>query len=225
MKLSVIIPAYNEQLTIIEVLQRVQEVELEKEIIVVNDGSTDGTGDLLNQRAAKNVHIVHLPVNGGKGAAIREGLRHATGEVVVIQDADLEQDPQAYRAMLEFITSGKARVVYGSRFAKPALNVRWANWFANRLLTWLTNLLYGSQLTDMETAYKMFRREVILDIPLNCQRFEFEPEVTAKLLKRGEPILELPIDYSPRTRDQGKKIGWRDGVEAIVTIIRYRFAD
>lgn len=225
MKLSVLIPVYNEQLTIDEVLRRVQEVDLEKDIVVVNDGSTDGTAELLKRHVDANMQVVHLPTNAGKGLAIREGLRYVRGDVVVIQDADLELNPNEYHAMLEPIMSGETRVVYGSRFAAAAPGIRWSTRLANMVLTKLTNLLYHGNLTDMETAYKMFRREAVAGIRLTCRRFEFEPEVTAKLLKLGERIVEVPVAYSPRNRDEGKKIGWRDGLTALLTVVRYRFQD
>ncbi|HUZ76102.1 MAG TPA: glycosyltransferase family 2 protein [Chloroflexota bacterium] len=222
MKLSVIIPVYNEHQTIREVIDKVQSVDLEKEIIVVDDGSTDGTADLLDGHHGSNLQVIHLPVNSGKGSAVREGLRHVQGDVVVIQDADLELDPEEYHRMLEPIRQG-ANVVYGSRFKGSPANMRRGTRLVNRAITHIFNVLFGCQLTDMETAYKMFRTEVILATPLTAERFEFEPEVTAKLLRRGEIIVEVPIGYAPRTRDEGKKIGWRDGLQALLTMLRWRF--
>jgi glycosyltransferase involved in cell wall biosynthesis len=224
MKLSVIIPVYNEESTIGEVIDKVRAVELpvEREIIVVDDGSTDHTADILAKRQ-HDVTFVHFSrINFGKGAAIRIGLTYVTGDVVIIQDADLELDPNEYKLLLSPIIAGEANVVYGSRFLKanPAISRRTI--VANRFLTWLTNVLYGSQLTDMETAYKAFRAEIVTGIDLHCHRFEFEPEVTGKLLRAGYKIMEVPISYNPRTEAEGKKINWRDGVTAIVTLLKYR---
>ncbi len=226
MKLSVIIPVYNEETTIGEVIDKVREVELPvtREIIVVDDGSTDQTAEILAQRQ-QDVTFVHFSrINFGKGAAIRIGLTYVTGDVVIIQDADLELDPNEYKLLLAPIMAGEANVIYGSRFLKPNPDISRRTIWANRFLTWLTNALYGSSLTDMETAYKAFRAEVVNSINLQCHRFEFEPEVTAKLLRAGYTINEVPISYNPRTTEEGKKIGWRDGVTAISTLLKYRFS-
>ena len=225
MKLSVIIPAYNEESTIGEVIDKVLKVELplNREVIIVDDGSTDHTIDILEQRR-EDVQIVHFSrINFGKGAAIRIGLTYVTGDIVIIQDADLELDPTEYKLLLAPILAGEAEVVYGSRFLKPNPNISRRTILANRFLTWLTNFLYRSQLTDMETAYKAFRSEVVNSLNLQCHRFEFEPEVTAKLLRAGHRIYEVPISYNPRTTEEGKKIGWHDGVTAIWTLLKYRF--
>ncbi|MCB0195513.1 MAG: glycosyltransferase family 2 protein [Anaerolineae bacterium] len=227
MKLSVVIPVYNEESTISQVIDKVREVELplEREIIVVDDGSTDETVDILARRQ-KDVTFVHFSrINFGKGAAIRVGLTYVTGDIVIIQDADLELDPNEYRLLLEPILAGQAKVVYGSRFLKPNPNIRRRTLLANKFLTWFTNVLYGSRLTDMETAYKAFKADVIAGIKLDCHRFEFEPEVTGKLLRKGFDIKEVPISYNPRTEEEGKKIGWRDGYTAIWTLLKYRLAD
>ncbi|HRV93712.1 MAG TPA: glycosyltransferase family 2 protein [Anaerolineae bacterium] len=227
MKLSVIIPVYNEESTISQVIDKVREVELplDREIIVVDDGSTDHTADILTQRQ-KDVTFVHFSrINFGKGAAIRVGLTYVTGDIVIIQDADLELDPNEYRLLLKPILAGQANVVYGSRFLKPNPNIRRRTLLANKFLTWFTNLLYGSHLTDMETAYKAFKADVIAGIKLDCHRFEFEPEVTGKLLRQGYTIKEVPISYNPRTEEEGKKIGWRDGYTAIWTLLKYRLSE
>ena len=224
MKLSVIIPVFNEESTIGEVIDRVRQVELpvEKEIIVVDDGSTDHTVDILEQRQ-QDVTFVHFSrINFGKGAAIRVGLTYVTGDVVIIQDADLELDPNEYKLLLKPILSGEANVVYGSRFLQAAANIPRHTIVANKFLTWFTNLLYGSRLTDMETAYKAFRAGIVKGLDLQCHRFEFEPEVTAKLLRAGHRITEVPVSYNPRTADEGKKIGWRDGLNALWTLLKYR---
>ncbi|HEV8311024.1 MAG TPA: glycosyltransferase family 2 protein [Methylomirabilota bacterium] len=226
MKLSVIIPVYNEESTIRHVLERVRAVDvgMPMELIVVDDGSTDRTAETLRSEAT-NVSIVHFSrVNSGKGTAIRVGLTYASGDVVIIQDADLELDPQDFRQVLKPIVDGKAEIVYGSRFLTPAPGISLKTRVANRLLTALTNLLYRSRLTDMETAYKAFRRSVLDDIRLSCRRFDFEPEVTAKLLRRGHTIAEVPISYRPRSSAEGKKIRFSDGLVAIWTLLKYRIA-
>ena len=226
MKLSVIIPAYNEEATISEVIDKVRAVDLpvEREIIVVDDGSTDHTVEILEQRQ-QDVTFVHFSrINFGKGAAIRIGLTYVTGDIVIIQDADLELDPNEYKLLLQPILTDQAQVVYGSRFlqANPLISRRTI--IANKFLTWLTNVLYQAHLTDMETAYKAFQAEIVTGLQLTCHRFEFEPEVTAKLLQAGYRIREVPVSYNPRTADEGKKINWRDGVTAIWTLLKYRLS-
>lgn len=223
--LSVIIPVYNEESTIGELLRQVSVVPIEKEIIVVDDGSTDRTGEILRAHSSQVTRIHDSAANLGKGAAIRMGLTYVTGDIVILQDADLELNPAEYRHLIEPIESGKTNVVYGTRFARRADRVPLRTRLANRVLVILTNLLYGSALTDMETAYKVFRATTVRRLHLEARRFEIEPEITAKLLRSGERIYEVPIAYRPRTQDEGKKIGWRDGIVAIWTLVRLRIAD
>jgi glycosyltransferase involved in cell wall biosynthesis len=229
LKLSVIVPVYNEELTIGEIVERIRAVDIgdiQKEIIIANDGSDDGTQQAINEspwRSDVRVQVHHSPINLGKGAAIRLGLRHATGDVILIQDADLELDPREYGALLAPIVAGRANVVYGSRFLRRERGrIRIRTRVANRLLTWVTNLLYGARLTDMETGYKVFRREVLEGIRLRCVGFDFEPEFTAKVLLAGQRIAEVSIDYHPRQLDEGKKISWTDGLDALYILIKYR---
>jgi glycosyltransferase involved in cell wall biosynthesis len=226
-KLSVIIPCYNEKTTIEEIIRRVRAVELANEIIVVDDGSTDGTRDILAQIDPQDdLKIVLHERNQGKGAAVRTGFQAAAGDVLLIQDADLEYDPREYPTLLKPIEEGITSVVYGSRFlGGPRKAMFFWNMVANRTLTLITNILYNSILSDMETCYKVFRAEVVKDIPLRSRRFDFEPEVTAKILKRGYRIYEVPISYNGREWNEGKKISWRDGVIALWTLVRYRFTN
>lgn len=226
-RLSVIIPCYNEVNTVAEIIRRVRAVKLAHEIIVVDDGSTDGTRDVLAQvEPGDDLKIIYHPHNMGKGAAVRTGFQNATGDVFLIQDADLEYDPREYPILLRPIEEGIAKVVYGSRFlGGPRKAMFFWNMVANRTLTFITNLLYNAILSDMETCYKVFRAEVIRDIPLRSRRFDFEPEVTAKILKRGYRIYEVPISYNGREWYEGKKISWKDGVIALWTLLRYRFTD
>jgi dolichol-phosphate mannosyltransferase len=228
MKLSVIVPVYNEEQTIGAVIERIRAVDLgdiEKEIIVANDGSDDGTRRAIDEgpwRDDPTVRILHSPINLGKGAAVRLGLQAATGDVLLTQDADLELNPDEYGNLLAPILNGAAVVVYGSRFLQhnPAISFRTR--FANRLLTMLANILFGGRLTDMETGYKVFRREVLQKVRLRCVGFDFEPEITAKILRAGYRIVEVPIGYSPRRVDEGKKIRWIDGVDAVYVLLKCR---
>ena len=230
MKLSVIVPVYNEEQTIGAVIERIRAVDLgaiEKEIIVANDGSDDGTRRAIDEgpwREDPAVRILHSPINLGKGAAVRLGLQYATGDVLLTQDADLELNPDEYGNLLAPILAGTAVVVYGSRFLgrNPAISFRTR--FANRMLTMLTNVLFGGRLTDMETGYKVFRREVLQKVRLRCVGFDFEPEITAKILRAGFNIAEVPIGYSPRRVDEGKKIRWTDGVDAVYVLLKCRLA-
>jgi len=228
MKLSIIIPVYNEEQTIGEVIERVWMVALdgvEREVIIANDGSSDGTRlaiDASRWSHDTRVKIYNSPINLGKGAAVRFGIGMATGDILLVQDADLELDPNEYGRLLAPILDGRTDVVYGSRFLKPTARVAFRRRVANQFLTVLTNILFGARLTDMETAYKVFRREALDGIRLRCVGFDFEPEITAKLLRAGRRIVEVPIGYQPRREDEGKKIRWIDGVDAIYTLIKCR---
>ncbi len=228
MTLSVVIPVYNERGTVEEILARVQAVNLAEEIIIVDDGSIDGTRELLQEIVPhhKNVQLIVHEKNQGKGAAVRSGIKAAGGDLILIQDADLEYDPRDYPTLLAPIKDGKADVVYGSRFlGGPHRVTMFWHMVANKLLTLMTNLLYNSILTDMETGYKLFRSEIIKAIPLRAQRFDFEPEITAKLLKRNARIFEVPISFDPREYSEGKKIGLKDAFQAVWVLIKYRFVD
>ena len=224
-KLSVVIPVYNEKKSLLEIIHRVRSVPIEKEIILVDDFSTDGTRDLLHDLERQEFKVLYHEKNKGKGAALRTGFQHATGEFVIVQDADLEYDPNDYSKLLQPIVDGKADVVYGSRFSGHRSNMTSLHTLGNLFLTWITNVFYRTSITDMETCYKLFRRETIQGIRIECNRFNFEPEVTAKLLKRGLRIVEVPISYSGRSFSEGKKITWRDGFSAVWTLIKYRFRE
>ncbi|MEX1018928.1 MAG: glycosyltransferase family 2 protein [Litorilinea sp.] len=246
MRLSIIMPVYNERTTLEEIVNQVLNVDLtvnadranpfrggpialERELIVVDDGSTDGTREILDrwrEEANPAMQIIYHEHNRGKGAALRTGFEHATGDIFVIQDADLEYDPRDYVKLLEPIIEGRAPVVYGSRFmGGPRAAMSLTHTLGNKLLTLLTNVLYGTSLSDMETCYKCFRRDVIEGMILRSRAFEIEPELTAKILKRGYTIFEVPISYHGREFHEGKKIGWRDGLPAIRTLLKYRFVD
>jgi glycosyltransferase involved in cell wall biosynthesis len=224
-KLSVIVPVFNERNTVAEIVRQMRAVDLlvEREIVIVDDGSGDGTRDVLSQLADSTVHVVLHPHNRGKGAAIRTGLAQVTGDLVLIQDADLEYDPDDWPKLLAPMLKGRAQVVYGSRFTGERRNMLFLHWIGNRFLSLLTNVLYNTTLSDMETCYKLFDRELIDSIDLRSERFDFEPEITAKILRRGIRIYEVPISYSGREFDEGKKITWRDGVVAVKTLVKYRF--
>lgn len=231
-RLSVLMPVFNEEETIERIIHDVLSLPLDLELIVVDDGSTDGTRTRL--RALEDAHtsclkVVYAPRNAGKGSAIRIALSHAKGSVVVIQDADHEYDPQDFLPMLAQIRAGAA-VVYGTRLSPQARRLndegsRNKFFLARRLLPWLTNRLFGTSLTDEATCYKMFRRDVLLSIPLRCERFDFCPEVTAKVARRGFRIYEVPIHYHARTEAQGKKIGWRDAFDAVIALFKFRLMD
>ena len=228
MKVSIIIPVYNEKPTFRLVLERVLAAPLPgdcaREVIVVDDGSTDGTAGVIEEFQSAGVVVSHSAVNVGKGAALRAGIEAASGDIILVQDGDLEYDPRDYLQVLHPVVGGDAPVVYGSRFHKPLPGMRWANWIANRVLTGAANLLFNARITDEATAYKAFRADVIRRVQLTCRRFEFCPEVTAKLRRLGYRIQEVPISYHPRTLQQGKKIRSRDGFHALWTLIKYRFA-
>jgi len=246
LKLSIVMPVYNERATLEEIVRLVRTVDLtvnpagdnpilggpiavERELVIVDDGSTDGTRDILAQwkkDPPPDMHIVFHEVNGGKGAALRTGFEHATGDLIVIQDADLEYDPRDYVRLLEPILEGRAPVVYGSRFlGGPRAAMSLSHTVGNKMLTIVTNIFYGTSLSDMETCYKCFRRDVLVGVPLRSRRFEIEPELTAKILKRGYTIYEVPISYNGRAFHEGKKITWRDGITALRTLAKYRFVD
>ncbi len=245
-KLSIIMPVYNERTTLEEIVQRVRDVNLtvdpdgqnhflrgpitlERELVIVDDGSTDGTREILDQwrdQKPSDMLIVFHEQNGGKGAALRTGFEHATGDILVIQDADLEYDPRDYVKLLVPLLEGRSPVIYGSRFlGGQRATMSLSHMLGNKFLTILTNVLYGTSLSDMETCYKCFRRDVIADMPLRSRRFEIEPELTAKILKRGYTIFEVPISYNGRVFHEGKKISWLDGWPAIRTLLKYRFVD
>jgi len=224
-KLSVIVPVFDERNTVVEIVRRMRAVELpvDLEIVIVDDGSTDGTRDVLRQLADSTVRVINHEANRGKGAAIRTGLTHVTGDLVLVQDADLEYDPEDWPKLIAPMLRGKARVVYGSRFTGERRNMLFLHWIGNRFLSLVTNVLYNTTLSDMETCYKLFDRTLLDGITLRAQRFEFEPEVTAKILRQGVRIYEVPISYTGREFDEGKKITWRDGFVALWTLVKYRF--
>ena len=228
MKLSVIIPVYNEKDTVGKIIEKVMEVPVDKEIIVVDDGSTDSTKMVLREIIEKNkdvIKVIFKEKNEGKGAAIREGIKYVSGDVVVIQDADLEYDPMDFLKMLKIMEEKNAKVVYGSRILGKNKKSSFLFYLGGRLLSFVANILYNAKITDEPTCYKMFRTEVIRSINLRCKGFEFCPEITAKVRKKGHKIFEVPIRYRPRSVKEGKKIRWKDGIVAIWTLIKYRFID
>ena len=225
--ISIVVPVFNEARTVAEVISRLIAIDLPapREILVVNDGSTDGTREVLDRLVERpELRVIHAEKNGGKGSAIRIGFGRATGTIVAIQDADLELDPAQIAALVQPILDGRTKVVYGSRFLAGRPAAPWLSIVANQVLTGMTNVLYGSRITDMETCYKVMTADVARSLNLEANRFDIEPEITAKLLRAGHAILELPIRFEPRSRAQGKKIGWRDGVRAIQVLLKYRFS-
>ena len=223
-KISILIPVYNEKKSLMEILKKVEDVDfgLEKEIILIDDFSTDGTKDLYSQISHK---ILYHDKNKGKGAALRTGLKEATGDIIIIQDADLEYNPEDYKPLVDLVIKDCADVVYGSRLANTQNheNFLFLSFLANTVLSFLTRLLFGVYISDMETCYKVFRADVIKDIEIESNRFDFEPEITAKVLKKDIRYMESPISYNARTNAEGKKIGWKDGVQAIWALIKYRY--
>jgi glycosyltransferase involved in cell wall biosynthesis len=228
-KLSIIVPVYNERTTVVEVLRRMRAVELpdgiDREIIVVDDGSSDGTRDVLRQLGDSTVRILLHDGNRGKGAAVRTGIQVASGDYVLIQDADLEYDPEDWPTLINPVLRGRARVVYGSRFTGERRNMLFLHWVGNRMLSLVTNVLYNTTLSDMETCYKLVDRSLLMELGLRSDRFDIEPEITAKILKRRIRIYEVPISYTGREFDEGKKITWRDGFAALWTLVKFRFAN
>ena len=233
MKISIIVPVYNEEKTISKILDKLSKVNLKikKEIIIVDDGSKDRSKELIegyieNKKRNKTEDYRFIPKeNPGKGSAIKEGIKSATGDIITIQDADLEYNPEDYKKLIKPIIQNKAEVVYGSRFLKEHKPMYKTYFLGNKLLTLLTKILYNSEITDMETCYKVFRSDIIKNIKIKANRFDFEPEVTARILKQGIKIKEIPISYSPRSIEEGKKINWKDGLQAIWTLIYWRFRD
>jgi len=225
--LSILVPVFDEAGTLATIIDRLRAIDLPlpREIVIINDGSTDGTREVADalSRGDGELLVIHTARNAGKGAAIRSGLAAARGTIIAIQDADLELDPAQLAALVAPIMIGAAPVVYGSRFLAGRPDVPFLTLAANRVLTAATNLLYGSRLTDMETCYKIMRTSIARGLDLESNRFEIEPEITAKLLRAGHRIVELPVRYEPRRRDHGKKIKWRDGVHALRVLLRYRF--
>lgn len=232
MKVSIIVPVYNEEKTVSQILERIKKVKLsiEKEIIVIDDSSTDNT--LTHLQRQKNIILISHEENKGKGAAIKSGLERATGDIILIQDADLEYDPEDYPKLIKPILENEVYVVYGSRFLNKKFKVVGKNrtilpihLLGNKVLSLIASILYGPKLTDMETCYKVFKKEVIKDIHIKSNRFEFEPEITSKILKKGYKIKEIPINYNPRSFKEGKKITAKDGIKSIYSLIKYRFND
>ncbi|HEY1827739.1 MAG TPA: glycosyltransferase family 2 protein [Acidimicrobiales bacterium] len=223
--LTVIMPVYNERTTVAEIIRRMRAVDLPVllQVVVVDDGSSDGTDKVLRAVEDSTIRVISHQVNQGKGAAIRTGLAASKGDLVLIQDADLEYDPDDWPRLLDPVLKGKARVVYGSRFTGERKNMLPLHWFGNRFLSLVTNILYSSTLSDMETCYKLFDAQVLEGMTIVSDRFDFEPEVTAKVLRRGHRIYEVPISYAGREMHEGKKITWRDGFRALGALVRFRF--
>lgn len=227
MDITVVMPVYNEKDTLEEILKRVRKTGIPDQIVLVDDGSEDGTREILHGlEGQEDLDIIYHEANQGKGAAVRTGFDHAEGDVIIIQDADLEYDPREYPQLLAPIEEGLADVVYGSRFlGAPRRVAMFWHMVANKLLTLMTNILYDTILTDMETGYKVFKKEIVEDMELHAKRFEFEPEFTAKILKRNVKIFEVPITFNPRDYQEGKKIGLKDAFEAVWALLKYRVVD
>ncbi|NIT35294.1 MAG: glycosyltransferase [candidate division Zixibacteria bacterium] len=227
MKLSIVIPVYNEEATVKEIIDRCRALPLDKEVVVVDDGSSDGTANVLaKEDGVDGVAVRYHEKNRGKGAAIRTGIEECTGDIVVIQDADLEYVPEEFPDLIQPIVDGYADVVYGSRFLGTHRVFKVLHYFGNKFLTLITNILYDTMLTDMETCYKAFRAEVIKNVRIKSDRFNFEPEITAKVFKQKKlRVYEMPISYHGRDYDEGKKITWLDGIPALWALIKYRFTD
>ncbi len=231
MKISIIVPVYNEEKTISKILDRLSKVDLKikKEIIIVDDGSKDCSKEVIekyikNKKRDNNIkYKFKTKENGGKGSAIKEGIKSAVGEIITIQDADLEYNPEDFKKLIKPIIQNKAEVVYGSRFLKAHKPLYRIYFLGNKFLTFLTKMLYNSEITDMETCYKVFKSEVIKKIDIKANKFDIEPEITARILKQKIKIIEIPISYSPRSIEEGKKINWKDGLQAIWTLVYWRF--
>jgi len=224
-KLSIVIPVYNERRTIAEAVRRARTTELpvDREILIIDDGSTDGTGEIINRLADSTVRVFRQPTNLGKGAALRRGFQESTGDFVVIYDADLEYDPRDWPKLLRPVLEGEARAVYGSRFTGERRNMLFWHWVGNRFLSLVTNVLYNTTLSDMETCSKLIEGDLVRSLCLTSSRFDIEPEITAKLLRTGVRIYEVPIRYAGREVEEGKKISWRDGFPALWALVKYRF--
>jgi glycosyltransferase involved in cell wall biosynthesis len=222
--LSVIVPVFNERNTVGEIIRRMRKVDLpvDLQIVVVDDASGDGTDKILAALEDSTVRVVRHPTNQGKGAAVRTGLEYARGDLVLIQDADLEYDPDDWPKLLAPILKGKATVVYGSRFTGERKNMLFLHWIGNRFLSLVTNILYNTTISDMETCYKLFDHKTIAGLTIESNRFDFEPEITAKVLRRGHRIYEVPISYAGRELGEGKKITWRDGFGALWALVKFR---
>lgn len=226
MKLSIVVPIYNEEKTLRVILKKILDQPLEKEVILVDDGSTDGTREILKSLDHPEVRVILLPENRGKGAALRAGFREASGEIVIVQDADLEYNPEEYPSLVRPIEEGVADVVYGARFlGGPHRVLYFWHYCGNKLLTLITNVLFNINLNDMETCYKVFRREALEGVEIKSDRFGFEPEITARMVKSRQRIYEIPISYFGRTYEEGKKITWKDGLVALYTLLRFRLFD
>ncbi|MDO8509308.1 MAG: glycosyltransferase family 2 protein [Nanoarchaeota archaeon] len=231
MKISIIVPVYNEEKTILKILEKLTSLNLNltKEIIIVNDGSIDQSEKIINKYIRSKSKIKSLQIkyiskkNGGKGSAIKKGIEHCTGDIITVQDADLEYNPQDYKKLIAPIIRKEALVVYGSRFLQSHKPMYKVYFMGNKFLTFLTKVLYNSKITDMETCYKVFKSDIIKKLDIKANHFDFEPEITARILKQGIKIKEIPISYSPRSIEEGKKINWKDGIQAIWTLIYWKF--